>query len=552
MLKSLQISNYALIDKLEIEFDKGLTIITGETGAGKSIILGALSLLTGQRADSNVVRDNSRKCVVEAIFDIKNYNLKNIFAENDIDYFDQTIIRREISSEGRSRAFVNDSPVNLNFLKQLSAFLIDIHSQHDTLLLNSSHYQIDALDSFAGNKDILKNYTELYSEYKTAQKQLQELKEKAQKEKADFDYYEFQYNQIAQANLNDGEQEELEEEQRQLSHIEEIKQNLALVNFYLNSEDNSVISMLKSSIAKLSEIESYLPKAKEFVERIENDLIDLQDLANESEVIEQDLEFDPARLEYVNSRLNTIYELQRKFNVPTVKELLDLQQDFAQKLEQINSFDDLIIEKEQQIKDLEVKLEKLSGDLHKKRSKSSKDFENQIIDLLKNLGMPNAEFVVDIQPTKIFTETGKDSVTFLFSANKNVKPEAISRIASGGELSRLMLALKYIISQSKTLPTIIFDEIDTGISGEIAAKTGKLLRQMSDNLQIINITHLPQVAAQGHNHFLVYKYDTKQGTMSGIRKLSEKERIEEIAKMLSGTEVTQNTLQAAKELFDNG
>ena len=552
MLKSLQISNYALIDKLEIEFDKGLTIITGETGAGKSIILGALSLLTGQRADSNVVRDNSRKCIVEAIFDIKNYNLKNIFAENDIDYYDQTIIRREISAEGRSRAFVNDSPVNLNFLKQLSAFLIDIHSQHDTLLLNSSHYQIDALDSFAGNKDILRNYAELYSQYKTNQKQLQELKEKAQKEKADFDYYEFQYNQIAQANLNDGEQEELEEEQRQLSHIEEIKQNLAMVNFYLNSEDNSVISMLKSSIVKLSEIENYLPKAKEFIERIENDLIDLQDLANESEVIEQDLEFDPARLDYVNSRLNTIYELQRKFNVPTVKELLDLQQDFAQKLEQINSFDDLIIEKEQQIKDLEAKLEKLSQDLHKKRSKSSKDFENQIISLLKNLGMPNAVFVVDIQPAKTFTETGKDAVIFLFSANKNVKPEAISRIASGGELSRLMLALKYIISQSKTLPTIIFDEIDTGISGEIAAKTGKLLRQMSENLQIINITHLPQVAAQGHNHFLVYKYDTKQGTTTGIRKLSEKERIEEIAKMLSGTEVTQNTLQAAKELFDNG
>ena len=551
MLKSLQISNYALIDKLEIEFDKGLTIITGETGAGKSIILGALSLLTGQRADSNVVRNKSRKCVVEAIFDIKNYDLKNIFSDNDIDYFDQTIIRREISAEGRSRAFVNDSPVNLNFLKQLSAFLIDIHSQHDTLLLNSAHYQIDALDSFAKNKAILQNYSELFSQYKTAQKQLLELKEKSQKEKADFDYYEFQYNQIAQANLNDGEQEELEEEQRQLSHIEEIKQNLALVNFYLNSEDNSVVTMLKNVVVKLSEIEDYLPKAKEFVERIENDLIDLQDLANESEVIEQDLEFDPARLEYVNSRLNTIYELQRKFNVPTVKELLDLQQDFAVKLEQINSFDDLIFEKEQQIKDLEVELDKLSNDLHEKRARSSKDFENQIINLLKNLGMPNAEFVVDIQQTKTYTETGKDAVTFLFSANKNVKPEAISRIASGGELSRLMLALKYIISQSKTLPTIIFDEIDTGISGEIAAKTGKLLRQMSENLQIINITHLPQVAAQGHHHFLVYKQDTEQGTSTGIRRLSENERIEEIAKMLSGTEVTQNTMQAAKELLEN-
>ena len=551
MLKSLQISNYALIDKLEIEFDKGLTIITGETGAGKSIILGALSLLTGQRADSNVVRNKSRKCVVEVIFDIKNYDLKNIFSDNDIDYFDQTIIRREISAEGRSRAFVNDSPVNLNFLKQLSAFLIDIHSQHDTLLLNSAHYQIDALDSFAKNKAILQNYSELFSQYKTAQKQLHELKEKAQKEKADFDYYEFQYNQIAQANLNDGEQEELEEEQRQLSHIEEIKQNLALVNFYLNSEDNSVVTMLKNAVVKLSEIEDYLPKAKEFVERIENDLIDLQDLANESEVIEQDLEFDPARLEYVNSRLNTIYELQRKFNVPTVKELLDLQQDFAVKLEQINSFDDLIFEKEQQIKDLEVELDKLCNDLHEKRARSSKDFENQIINLLKNLGMPNAEFVVDIQQTKTYTETGKDAVTFLFSANKNVKPEAISRIASGGELSRLMLALKYIISQSKTLPTIIFDEIDTGISGEIAAKTGKLLRQMSENLQIINITHLPQVAAQGHHHFLVYKQDTEQGTSTGIRRLSENERIEEIAKMLSGTEVTQNTMQAAKELLEN-
>lgn len=551
MLKSLQISNYALIDKLEIAFDKGLTIITGETGAGKSIIIGALSLLMGQRADINTIRNKEKKCSIEGIFDVSKYNLQDFFKQYDIDYFDQTILRREISAEGRSRAFINDSPVNLNTLKKLSDFLIDIHSQHDTLLINRPNYQIDALDSFSKNMNLLKEYKKNYEQYKKHLRILDELTEKAEKEKQKFEYFQFQFNQLEEAKLVDGEEEELEEEQKQLSHIEEIKQNLSKLTFLLDNDENSVLSMLKESSNIMQNISQFFPKASEFFERIENARFDLQDIANESQILENNLDFDPNRFDFVNSRLNTIYELERKFNLNSVKQLIELKDEFASKIQEIESFDQEIEKLKQIIEQLKQKLNKLSSDIHKKRTEAKPVFEQKIIEIVKELGIKNAVFVVEITKTEDFMPNGKDKVNFLFSANKNTEPSLISKIASGGELSRLMLALKYIISQSKTLPTIIFDEIDTGISGEIADKMGKMLRQMAKNIQLINITHLPQVAAKGDHHFFVYKQDTEADTITNIKKLNKTERIQEIAKMLSGSNVSKTSLKAAEELLNS-
>lgn len=551
MLKSLQISNYALIDKLEIAFDKGLTIITGETGAGKSIIIGALSLLMGQRADINTIRNKEKKCSIEGIFDVSKYNLQDFFKQYDIDYFDQTILRREISAEGRSRAFINDSPVNLNTLKKLSDFLIDIHSQHDTLLINRPNYQIDALDSFSKNMNLLKEYKKNYEQYKKHLRILDELTEKAEKEKQKFEYFQFQFNQLEEAKLVDGEEEELEEEQKQLSHIEEIKQNLSKLTFLLDNDENSVLSMLKESSNIMQNISQFFPKASEFFERIENARFDLQDIANESQILENNLDFDPNRFDFVNSRLNTIYELERKFNLNSVKQLIELKDEFASKIQEIESFDQEIEKLKQIIEQLKQKLNKLSSDIHKKRTEAKPVFEQKIIEIVKELGIKNAVFVVEITKTEDFMPNGKDKVNFLFSANKNTEPSLISKIASGGELSRLMLALKYIISQSKTLPTIIFDEIGTGISGEIADKMGKMLRQMAKNIQLINITHLPQVAAKGDHHFFVYKQDTEADTITNIKKLNKTERIQEIAKMLSGSNVSKTSLKAAEELLNS-
>jgi len=551
MIKSLQISNYALIDNLEINFDKGLTIITGETGAGKSIILGALSLLMGQRADLNAVRNKDKKCTVEGIFDITEYHLQNFFKENDLDYFDYTILRREISTEGRSRAFINDIPTNLNTLKKLTDFLIDIHSQHDTLLINSPNYQIDAIDYFSKNLELIHKYKENYKLYKKYQNELAQFNERAKKEKQDFDYFHFQFNQLDEAKLVDGEEEELLEEQKQLSHVEEIKQNLSKLNFLLDNEENSTLSILKESMNIMQYISEYFPKASEFSQRIESAMLDLQDIANESQILENDLEFEPDRLEFVNNRLNTIFELERKFNVSSIKELLVLKDEFENKLQEINSFDEQIKQYEQLIENLKKTLNKLSTEIHKKRTKTKPLFEKQIIDIVKELNIQNANFIVDITETEDFTPNGKDKINFLFSANKNTEPKQISKIASGGELSRLMLALKYVISQSKTLPTIIFDEIDTGISGETADKMGNMLRQMSKNIQLINITHLPQVAAKGHHHYFVFKKDTELDTITSIKKLDKAERIQEIAKMLSGANITESSIQTAKELLAN-
>ncbi len=548
MLKSLKIQNYALIDEVTIDFNDGLTIITGETGAGKSIIIGALSLLTGQRADTSILKNKEEKCVVEGIFDISRYGLEDFFEENDLDYEDITFIRREITPKGRSRAFVNDTPVTLNTLKELSAFLIDIHSQHDTLLLNNPDYQLDVLDAFANNQSLLEQYKKEFATYKKLANQLHELQEKAAKEKSDYDYYQYQFDQLDQANLQPGEQEELEEEQQQLSHTEEIKNALGQITFLLTDEENGVIDKIRQATRLAEDIQDFFPRAKELAQRLDSVHIELQDIASETEMQFNDVEYNPERLEQVNSRLDLIYELQRKFNVTTVSELIELKDQFEKRLEAITSYDEQISILEQELEKQKQIVSQLAGKLTERRKGNKHLLEKEIQQLLQQLGMPNAVFQIIIEQTGL-NALGQDKVTFYFSANKKIEPQPINRVASGGELSRLMLAIKYIISQSKTLPTIIFDEIDTGISGETADRVGKLIKQLSGNLQVIDITHLPQIAAKADTHILVYKTDTPAGTVTKLKILDENERIEQIARMLSGQQVTQAAIEHAKELI---
>lgn len=551
MITSLHIQNYALIDILNIDLEKGLSIITGETGAGKSIILGAMSLIMGNRADTSVINDTSKKCVVEAIFNISDYKLQKIFEQNDIEYFDTTIIRREISPEGRSRAFVNDSPVNLSVIKEISEKLIDIHSQHDTISLNDTEFQTEVIDLVAKNTSILKNYQKTFNNFKKAQEELKNLIQAKKTTDKNYEYYSYQFKLIDDAKLIDGEQEELEIEQKKLSHTQEIKTNLSKINFSLNSEENSALEMLKEAGRAAKNIIDFLPKAKELHYRIDSAFIDLQDLATETEIIENDIDFDPERLLFVNNRLDTIYELQQKFNTDSIKNLINIKNDIENQLLEITSYTEQIELKKAEIEQIKSQLNELADKLNENRNNAKKSFQQKITYILENLGMPNTKFIVDISKLNNFTSTGTDKITFLFSANKSSEPQAISKVASGGELSRLMLSIKYIISSSKKLPTIIFDEIDTGISGEIASKMGALLKKMADNLQIINITHLPQIAAKANHHYFVYKDQTSEKTTSHIRKLSGDERITEIAKMLSGTNVTQSAMQNAKELLDS-
>ncbi len=551
MLELLKVKNYALIDQLEIKFNKGFTIITGETGAGKSILFGALGILLGQRADYSVIRDKTKKCIVEAQFSIRNYNLSKFFEINDLDYFDETIIRREISPKGRTRAFINDTPVNLNVIKEIGNYLIDIHSQHDTLMLNDTDFQLNVIDAYAQNTKILNDYKISFKEYLSLKKELKNLQEKATKEKADFDYYQFQFNQIDEAKLIENEQFELENKQKTLSHAEEIKTNLSKISNNLSEDENSILLLLKNSVDVAEETVPIFTGAKEIYERLNSVYIELQDLSGEVEVNAEDIEHNPEQLEFVNQRLDTIYGLQQKYNFSTIKELLDLKQELENNLDKISNFDNQISEKKLLLQTQKQELNKIAEKLSDKRAKIFAKTEKEIINLLSQLGMPKASFIVNNNRLTDFSKSGIDNIRFLFSANNKIEAKEISKVASGGELSRLMLSLKYLISQSKTLPTIIFDEIDTGVSGEIASKVGSIMKQMSGNLQVIDITHLPQVAAQADFHYLIYKEESESSTNSNIRELSEKERITEIAKMLSGKDITEAAIENAKQLLDN-
>ena len=551
MLKSLSIQNYALIDSLNIDFDPGFSVITGETGAGKSIILGALSLILGQRAENRHIKQNEQKCTIEGVFDISRYHLQSLFQERDWEFNpDECILRREIWTNGKSRAFVNDSPVYLNDLKELGDRLIDIHSQHQSLSLNDNYFQLNVLDILARTKSEKEEYQTAFKEYQTARKLLLELQQQSQKNKEEQDYFQFQFDALAEAKLQSGEQETLETELETITHAEEIKSSLFTVASSLSGEGETIERKLKSVAETLKNIQHVFPKAAGLAQRVESAYIELKDVRIESEKYFEEIDFNAERQQLVEERLSVIYDLEKKHSVKSVEELLEIQRQLDEKLQKITSLDERIEQLEKEVSLKEKLMEQKAETLSQKRKSATQPMEKQLTEKLVYLGMPNAKFKCDITEKSNPDSTGKDTVNFLFSANKNTAPLPVSQIASGGEISRLMLCLKSMIAGATALPTIIFDEIDTGTSGEIADKMGAIMREMAHDMQVIAITHLPQIAAKGAAHYNVYKEDNAQSTATYMRKLAEDERISEIARMLSGAEVTAQAVENAKVMLD--
>jgi len=551
MLSRLSISNYALINKLQVNFHKNLNSVTGETGAGKSIILGALGLILGNRADFSVLNNKENKCIVEGQFEIEEYVLSSFFEQHDLDYEASTILRREITTAGKSRAFINDTPVNLKVLRELGLKLIDIHSQHQNLDLGNQKFQLDLLDSVAGTYPTLTKYRKLFSEYKSLEEQLIKTKQNAEKAKADLDYFQFQFNQLEEAGLEKNEQESLEGELEKLTHAEDIKTAFKEVGELLDNETFSAIQNVKEGQKVLEKIKDYYAEAGGLSGRLQSVLLELKDILDEAEQLSEQIEFSPSRIEQVNDRLNLIYGFQQKHNVASVGELIELKNEFDNKINEAVGYDDEINSLTKQLEDKIVLLEKKAAELTQKRKKSFGVIEKSIVSDLKQLGMSKAKLQVVHQSSDSYRADGKDVVSFLFSANPDSTPDEISKIASGGEMSRLMLAIKNLLRSSKALPTVIFDEIDTGVSGEIAFKMGNIIKSFSSSTQIINITHLPQVAAKGDAHFKVFKYDEKGKTITSIRELNDNERVEELAKMVGGEKLTDTTLKTAQELLAN-
>lgn len=550
MLKELHISNYALIDNTNISFDNGMSVITGETGAGKSILLGALGLLLGQRADTQVLSDKDKKCVVEATFDVAAHGLQHIFAENDVDYDDLTIVRREIMPSGKSRAFVNDCVANLAFLKEIGSKLIDIHSQHQNLLLSDGSFHLMVTDAVAGTAAQLADYSAHYTEYRkllASQKQLAEDNERLQR---DADYLAFQHKQLKEATLAAGEEQILEAERDRLTHSEEIKTELTFAISALEGDD-AIVPQLAAVLNKLQKISQFLPQDADVVNRIEAARVDLSDVWQTLQKVSEGVEYNPERLMQVEQRLDLIYSLQQKHHLQSVEELIALCNELEQKLLAIESFDHELAEIQKKIEAKRQALNQLSTDLSTARRAVFDDISNHIEAQLRDMGMENARFVVQCQPADDFLPTGLDQIRFLFAANKNGEPTEISRVASGGEISRVMLSIKSLLSKTKGLPTIIFDEIDTGVSGNVADRMGEIMTDMSQHMQVIAITHLPQVAAKGRTHFKVFKTDNAERTTSNILKLNTEERTTELAQMLSGARITEAALQNARELLCN-
>ena len=554
MLESIHIQNYALIDKLDIDFTPGFSVITGETGAGKSIILGAIGLLLGQRADVKAIKNGASKCIVEAHFRIASYGLETFFNELDLEYDpEECILRREVSANGKSRAFINDTPASLTQMKALGEKLIDIHSQHQNLLLNKEGFQLTILDILAQDEKQLSAYKQVYTRYKNTCKELDTLIEQAEKSKQDEDYLRFQLEQLEEAGLKEGEQTILEQEAETLSHAEDIKAGLYRAGLLIdNAESNSILSQTKECIQALQGISPVYTPASEWTERLQSCYIELKDIAHDLSSAEEDVEFNPERLDYVNQRLNLIYNLQQKHRTNSVEELIDLAKKYQKQLNDIASFDDRISELHTQKDTLYNKVLEQAALLTRLRTGSAHLIEEQMKKLLIPLGMPNVRFAVELSLRKEPDINGTDNVSFLFSANKNSPLQNVASIASGGEIARVMLSLKAMIAGAVKLPTIIFDEIDTGVSGSIAEKMALIMRDMGrQNRQVVSITHLPQIAARGTTHYKVYKEDTETGTNSYIRKLTPDERIHEIAHMLSGSTLTEAALNNARALLNN-
>lgn len=549
MLKSLSVENYALIEKADVLWRDGFSVITGETGSGKSILLGALSLIQGNRADVKVLKDPERKCVVEAEFDISNYRLQSFFDENDLDFDDICIIRREISPNGKSRAFINDVPAPLSVLKSLTAYLIDIHSQHATLLLSQDEFQLQVLDALADTGSIRNKYTLLFRDFSTKKKNLSELLSKLETQNSNKDYLEFQLNQLKEANLSENEQSELEDELAKLSHISELKEVLEKTQWHLTEKEDSICASLHEVSGKMQELSTVYEETNEWGKGLGNALIELKEIAREVESRLADVTIDPQRMEFIHNRLDLIYTLEKKHKVEDIKGLLSLQNNFEKELELIENSDEAVNELKACIEEKRKELEQLSNTLSLQRGKAKLPLEQSICDILHGLGIPNAKFEAEFEELADFSANGKDKITFLFSANKNGSLQSISNVASGGELSRVMLALKSILSKHENLPTIILDEIDTGVSGEVADKMGELMKKMGEYMQVVSITHLPQIAAKCSTHFKVYKEDDEESTVSHIIELSEEERIKEIAQMLSGSNLTEVAIENAKVLM---
>lgn len=551
MLKSLYIKNYALIDTLDIHFEKGFSVITGETGAGKSIILGAIGLLLGQRADCKSIKGENGKCIIEALFDLSAYHLEDFFERNNLE-FDGTecIIRREVTTSGKSRAFINDTPASVAQLKELGEMLIDIHSQHQNLMLSKENFQLNVIDILAGNKDELETYKTLYQTYKQHSKALEQAQQEAEKARDEEDYLQFQLEQLEKADMKANEQEELEQEAETQSHAEEIKQALYQTDDLLNNDQNGIISAVKEGAQLLSHISRVYQPAEELAERMESCYIELKDLAGSINSETEQVEFDPERLNFVNERLNTIYSLQQKHHVDTVEALLAIQDSFREKLSMISHSEEYIEELKEAKAKAYKQLKTQASHLTERRIKAAKDAEAQMKEKLIPLGIPNVQFKVELNQRDEPDETGMDRINFLFSANKNGSLQPIAQVASGGEIARVMLSLKAMISGAVKLPTIIFDEIDTGVSGNIAEKMALIMQDMgAHNRQVISITHLPQIAARGANHYKVYKEDNEKGTTSHIIQLDDQQRVEEIAHMLSGATLTDAAINNAKELL---
>jgi len=549
MLKLLTIRNYALIDNLEIEFPQGFTVITGETGAGKSILLGALGLLLGNRADTTVLGDTEKKCSVEGFFDIKKLELHDFFENNGLDYEPVSILRREIVPSGKSRAFINDTPVNLNVLKELGGQLVDIHSQHETLLLNKASFQLNALDDFVDFPEKLKVYKNSYFEFISLQKKLNQLISENEQSKKDTDYFQFQLDELVAAGLVEGETEELQSREKLLAHAEEVLLGINNANHIFAEDEKSLLSQLAEVKESLRKIGAYLTGAAELATRLQSTIIELKDIIAEINSLESKAEFDPGEMQRVAGRLDLLYRLQQKHHAQSVEELIQIKKEYEIKIQKIISLDEEVSDLKKEVNRKKENLAALANHLHEKRVEAAPVFSEAIISLLVQMGIGDAGFTAKVEQLPEFNENGHSKVTFLFTANKGSIPGEITKIASGGELSRLMLAIKSLLTKEQVFPTVIFDEIDAGVSGDIAGKVGNVLKKMSEHHQLIAISHLPQIASKATHQKRVFKINEGNSTRSQIETLDELGRVKEIAKMLSDEKVTESALKTARELM---
>ena len=556
MLKELHIRNFALIDKLDIDFESGFSVITGETGAGKSIVLGAIGLLMGQRADTKAIKTGEQKCSIEAHFNLSAYDMKDWFDENEIDFdAEDCIIRRELTASGKSRGFINDTPASVHQMKELGEMLMDVHSQHQNLLLQKEDFQLNTVDIIAHNTKEREEYSKAFHELHNAEKALAELKNSISDNRKNEEFMRFQLDELTAANLVKGEQEELEQEQESASHTEDIKSALYEADVLLNGDDNDIISNLKQVCSSIESITRVYPHVEELSERLESAYIEIKDIASDISSTLDDVEFDPERLEYINNRLDTIYSLEKKYSKGNVEELIEERDRLQKAIDAIDNSDEDLKELSAKVDTLRKKAQQLAETLTKTRTKAAKTVEDEIHKRLTALGMPNVQFAVELTCNKTedsshLTKDGQDKIAFMFSANKGMALRPVSQVASGGEIARVMLSLKAMISGAVKLPTIIFDEIDTGVSGKMAEKMADIMKEMGEaNRQVISITHLPQIAAKGSFHYKVEKHDTESGTTSLMRRLNDEERVQEIAQMLSGENITDAALTNARELL---